>query len=139
MEYLTQIQTYKNTSVPIDTFIFHYGMTQWFQCFILRALRRVIKKNLGIEIPLIDTYNKVKENYRIAADKLVNDVLTNEKYLGKSIIPIPVSCIVVPEENPEGEEGENLQNEEKKIQGKEEKKVEEEKPPEENKEEEAPA
>ena len=134
MEYLTQIQTYKNTSVPIDTFIFHYGMTQWFQCFILRALRRVIKKNLGIEIPLIDTYNKVKENYRIAADKLVNDVLTNEKYLGKSIIPIPVSCIVVPEENPEGEEGENLQNEEKKIQGKEEKKVEEEKPPEENKE-----
>ena len=136
MEYLTQIQTYKNTSVPIDTFIFHYGMTQWFQCFILRALRRVIKKNLGIEIPLIDTYNKVKENYRIAADKLVNDVLTNEKYLGKSIIPIPVSCVVVPEENPEGEEGENQQGgEEKKSQPvKEEKKVEEEKPPEENKE-----
>ena len=134
MEYLTQIQTYKNTNVPIDTYIFHYGMTQWFQCFILRALRRVLKKDFNIEINLIDSYEKVKENYKSAADKIVNDILTNEKYLGKSIIPIPVSCIVVPEENPEGEEGENLQNEEKKIQGKEEKKVEEEKPPEENKE-----
>ena len=134
MEYLTQIQTYKNTNVPIDTYIFHYGMTQWFQCFILRALRRVLKKDFNIEINLIDSYEKVKENYKSAADKIVNDILTNEKYLGKSIIPIPVSCVVVPEENPEGEEGENLQNEEKKIQGKEEKKVEEEKPPEENKE-----
>ena len=134
MEYLTQIQTYKNTNVPIDTYIFHYGMTEWFQCLILRALRRVLKKDFNVEIPLIESYEKVKENYKSAADKVVNDILTNEKYLGKSIIPIPVSCVVVPEENPEGEEGENLQNEEKKIQGKEEKKVEEEKPPEENKE-----
>ena len=136
MEYLTQIQTYKNTSVPIDTFIFHYGMTQWFQCFILRALRRKKKKNLGIEIPLIDTYNKVKENYRIAADKLVNDVLTNEKYLGKSIIPIPVSCVVAPPEN-EGEEGEEAQNNNNNVP--KEKTNEEEKANEENKEEEAPA
>ncbi len=134
MEYLTQIQTYKNTNVPIDTYIFHYGMTQWFQCFILRALRRVLKKDFNIEINLIDSYEKVKENYKLAADKIVNDILNNEKYLGKSIIPIPVSCIVVPEENPEGEEGENVQGEEKKNQGKDEKKVEEEKVNEENKE-----
>ena len=134
MEYLTQIQTYKNTNVPIDTYIFHYGMTQWFQCFILRALRRVLKKDFNIEINLIDSYEKVKENYKLAADKIVNDILSNEKYLGKSIIPIPVSCIVVPEENPEGEEGENVQGEEKKNQGKDEKKVEEEKVNEENKE-----
>ena len=134
MEYLTQIQTYKNTNVPIDTYIFHYGMTQWFQCFILRALRRVLKKDFNIEINLIDSYEKVKENYKLAADKIVNDILTNEKYLGKSIIPIPVSCVVVPEENPEGEEGENVQGEEKKNQGKDEKKVEEEKVNEENKE-----
>ncbi len=110
MEYLTQIQTYKNTNVPIDTYIFHYGMTQWFQCFILRALRRVLKKDFNIEINLIDSYEKVKENYKLAADKIVNDILNNEKYLGKSIIPIPVSCIVVPEENPEGEEGEKCKN-----------------------------
>ena len=134
MEYLTQIQTYKNTNVPIDTYIFHYGMTQWFQCFILRALRRVLKKDFNIEINLIDSYEKVKENYKLAADKIVNDILSNEKYLGKSIIPIPVSCIVIPEENPEGEEGENVQGEEKKNQGKDEKKVEEEKVNEENKE-----
>ena len=104
MEYLTQIQTYKNTNVPIDTYIFHYGMTQWFQCLVLRALRRVLKKDFNVEIPLIDSYEKVKENYKSAADKVVNDILTNEKYLGKSIIPIPVSCVVVPEENPEGED-----------------------------------
>ena len=47
MEYLTQIQTYKNTNVPIDTYIFHYGMTEWFQCLILRALRRVLKKDIN--------------------------------------------------------------------------------------------
>ena len=134
MEYLTQIQTYKNTNVPIDTYIFHYGMTQWFQCLILRALRRVLKKDFNIEINLIDSYEKVKENYKLAADKVVNDILSNEKYLGKSIIPIPVSCIVVPEENPEGEEGENVQGEEKKNQGKDDKKVEEEKVSDENKE-----
>ena len=129
MEYLTQIQTYKNTTVPIDSFIFHYGMTEWFQCFIIRALRRVLKKNYGIEISLIDSFNKIKENYKIAADKLVNDILTNEKYLGKSIIPIPISCIVVPPEN-EGEEAQEIQNNNDNNVVKQ-----EEKPPEENKEE----
>ena len=129
MEYLTQIQTYKNTTVPIDSFIFHYGMTEWFQCFIIRALRRVLKKNYGIEISLIDSFNKIKENYKIAADKLVNDILTNEKYLGKSIIPIPISCVVVPPEN-EGEESQEIQNNNDNNVVKQ-----EEKPPEENKEE----
>ena len=121
MEYLTQIQTYKNTTVPIDSFIFHYGMTQWFQCFILRALRRVLKKKFNIDIPLIDSYNQIKENYKITADKLINDILTNEKYLGKSIIPIHISCVVLPPEN-EGEEGEQNNNKQ------------EEKPSQENKE-----
>ena len=129
MEYLTQIQTYKNTNVPIDTYIFHYGMTQWFQCLVLRALRRVLKKDFNVEIPLIDSYEKVKENYKSAADKVVNDILTNEKYLGKSIIPIPVSCVVAPPEN-EGEEAQEIQNNNDNNVVKQ-----EEKPPEENKEE----
>ena len=128
MEYLTQIQTYKNTNVPIDTYIFHYGMTEWFQCLILRALRRVLKKDFNVEIPLIESYEKVKENYKSAADKIVNDILTNEKYLGKSIIPIPVSCVVAPPEN-EGEEAQEIQNNNDNNVVKQ-----EEKPPEENKE-----
>ena len=41
MEYLTQIQIYKNTNVPIDTYIFHYGITELFQCLIIRALRNL--------------------------------------------------------------------------------------------------
>jgi hypothetical protein len=60
MEYLTQIQLYKNTNIPIDKYIFHYGMAEWFQCLILRSLRRVLKKDINIEIPLIESYEKVK-------------------------------------------------------------------------------
>ena len=64
-EFLTQIQCYKNGSIDIDAFVFHYGMTQWYQALIIRALRRVIKKELGIEFGFVDMFNKIQESYKI--------------------------------------------------------------------------
>ena len=101
IEYLTQIQCYKNGSIDIDAFVFHYGMTQWFQALVIRALRRVIKKELGIEFGFVDMFNKIQQSYKESADKVINDILSKETYIGKSIIPVPVSNVPVEEEKQE--------------------------------------
>ncbi len=98
---MTQIQCYKNANIDIDAFVFHYGMTQWFQGLIIRALRRVIKKELGFEFGFVDMFNKIKESYKIAADKVIKDILEKETYIGKSIIPVPVSNVPTEEEKQE--------------------------------------
>lgn len=107
MEYLTEIQVYKNISIPIDTFVFHYGLSQWYQALVVRSIRRVLKKIYNMEIPLIETFDKIKEKYKEVADKLVENVKTNERYLGKTIIPINISCVVKEEEPPQEEQGQN--------------------------------
>ena len=76
-------------------------MTQWYHALILRALRRVLKKEYGVEFGLIDMFNKIEESYKLNSEKVINNILENEKYLGKSIISIPVSNIPVEEENKE--------------------------------------
>ena len=101
MDYLTQIQCDRNTAIDIDAFVFHSGMTQWYHALIIRALRRVLKKECGIEFKLLDMYNKIEEAYKIGADKVIKDILEKENYLGKSIIPIPVSNVPVEEEKQE--------------------------------------
>ena len=101
IEFLTQIQCYKNSNIDIDAFVFHYGMTQWYQALIIRALRRVIKKELGIEFGFIDMFNKIQESYKINADKVINNILEKETYIGKSIIPVPVSNVPTEEEKQE--------------------------------------
>ena len=68
-------------------------MTQWYQALILRALRRVIKKELGIEFGLVDMFNKIQESYKENADKVIKNILEKETYIGKSIIPVPVSNV----------------------------------------------
>ena len=101
IEYLTQIQCYKNANIDIDAFVFHYGMTQWFQALVIRALRRVIKKELGFEFGFVDMFNKIQESYKVAADKVIKDILEKETYIGKSIIPVPVSNVPTEEEKQE--------------------------------------
>ena len=76
-------------------------MTQWYHALILRALRRVLKKEYGVEFGLLDMFNKIEESYKTNSDKVIKDILENENYLGKSIIPIPVSNVPVEEEKPE--------------------------------------
>lgn len=98
---MTQIQCYKNTGIDIDAYVFHYGMTGWFQALIIRALRRVLKKEFGVEFGYADVFNKVHEAYKETADKVIKDILSKENYLGKSIIPVPVSCIPTEEEKAE--------------------------------------
>ena len=44
---------------------------------------------------------KSKKAYKIGADKVIKDILEKENYLGKSIIPIPVSNVPVEEEKQE--------------------------------------
>lgn len=95
---MTNIKCYKNSIIDIDSFVFHYGMTQWFQALVIRALRRVIKKNLGIDFGFVDTFNKIQESYKNIADKIIQNILETEKYLDKSIIPVPVSYVVNEEE-----------------------------------------
>ena len=73
-------------------------MTQWYQALILRALRRVIKKELGIEFGLVDMFNKIQESYKANADKVIQNILEKETYIGKSIIPVPVSNVPTEEE-----------------------------------------
>ena len=98
---MTQIQCYKNGIIVIDAFVFHYGMTQWYQALIIRALRRVIKKELGIEFGFVDMFNKIQESYKTSADKVIKDILEKETYIGKSIIPVPVSNVPTEEEKQE--------------------------------------
>jgi hypothetical protein len=76
-------------------------MTQWYHALLIRALRRVLKKEYGVEFGLIDMFNKIEESYKINSEKVINDILENEKYLGKSIISIPVSNVPVEEEKQE--------------------------------------
>ena len=76
-------------------------MTQWYHALLIRALRRVLKKEYGVEFGLIDMFNKIEESYKINSEKVINDILENEKYLGKSIISIPVSNVPVDEEKQE--------------------------------------
>ena len=73
-------------------------MTQWYQALILRALRRVIKKELGIEFGLVDMFNKIQESYKANVDKVIQNILEKETYIGKSIIPVPVSNVPTEEE-----------------------------------------
>ena len=77
-------------------------MTQWFQALVLRALRRVIKKELGLEFGFVEMFNEVQESYKENSNKVIKDILDKDKYLGKSIIPVPVSN--VPEEEEKVEE-----------------------------------
>ena len=77
------------------------GMTQWYHALIVRALRRVLKKEYGIEFGLLDMYNKIEESYKLNSDKVIKDILEKENYLGKSIIPIPVSNVPIEEEKQE--------------------------------------
>ena len=77
------------------------GMTQWYHALIVRALRRVLKKEYGIEFGLLDMFNKIEESYKINSDKVIKDILEKENYLGKSIITSPVSNIPVEEEKAE--------------------------------------
>ena len=76
-------------------------MTQWYQALILRALRRVIKKEYGIEFGFTDMFNKIQESYKINADKVIKEILEKETYIGKSIIPVPVSNVPTEEEKQE--------------------------------------
>ena len=98
---MTQIQCYRNSSIDIDAFVFHSGMTQWYHALILRALRRVLKKEYGFEFKLLDMFNKIEESYKLTSDKIIKDILEKENYLGKRIITIPVSNIPVEEEKQE--------------------------------------
>ena len=107
MDYLTQIQCYKNTSIDIDAFVFHSGMTQWYHALIVRALRRVLKKEYGVEFGLLDMFNKIEESYKLNSEKVIKDILEKENYLGKSIISIPVSNVPVEEEKPEENKEQN--------------------------------
>ena len=101
MDYLTQIQVYRNSSIDIDAFVFHSGMTTWYHALIIRALRRVLKREYGIEFKLLDMFNKIEESYKSNSDKVIQDILEKENYLGKSIITIPVSNVPVEEEKQE--------------------------------------
>ena len=76
-------------------------MTQWYHALIVRALRRVLKKEYGVEFGLIDMFNKIEESYKLNSEKVINNILESENYLGKSIIPIPVSNVPVEEEKQE--------------------------------------
>ena len=101
IDYLTQIQCYRNSSIDIDAFVFHQGMTQWYHALIIRALRRVLKKEYGIEFKLIDMFNTIEESYKLNSDMVIKDILEKENYLGKRIIQIPVSNVPVEEEKQE--------------------------------------
>ena len=76
-------------------------MTQWYQALILRALRRVLKKELGCEFGFVDMFNKIQESYKTAADNVIKNILEKETYIGKSIIPVPISNVPTEEEKQE--------------------------------------
>lgn len=97
MDYLTEIQVYKNYAMPIDTYVFHHGMTQWYQAVIIKSLRQVLK-HMNIDLPLIDTFNIIKEKYFNAANELIKYILETERYIEKTIIPMNISCIIKEEE-----------------------------------------
>ena len=79
-------------------------MTQWYQALIIRAIRRVLKKLYGIEINLAESYETIKNQYKQDMDKIIADMLQKEIYLKKTVIPIPISLVVIPEEPEENPE-----------------------------------
>ena len=43
-------------------------------------------------------FNKIQESYKENADKVIKNILEKETYIGKSIIPVPVSNVPTEEE-----------------------------------------
>ncbi len=76
-------------------------MTQWFQALVLRALRRVVKKELGCEFGFVEMFNKLQEDYKSTVDTVIKNILEKETYLGKSIIPVQISNVPTEEEKQE--------------------------------------
>jgi len=60
-----------------------------------------MKKELGIEFGFVEMFNEIQESYKVNTDKVIKDILDKDKYLGKSIIPVPVSYIQEEEEKVE--------------------------------------
>ena len=83
IDYLTQIQCYRNSSIDIDAFVFHQGMTQWYHALIIRALRRVLKKEYGIEFKLIDMFNTIEESYKLNSDMVIKGNVIIQRILGR--------------------------------------------------------
>ncbi len=90
MKFLNEAQVFTNATVPIDTYVLHHGMSEQLSALTVRNLRKILKSNYQVEIDLIDSIEKVNQCITQTSDAVVNSILSEEKYLTKSIIKIDV-------------------------------------------------
>ena len=110
MPYHALATVYKKDIMDIDTYIYHYNLTEWYQALIIRSVRRLLRDKYNVKIPLTETFEQIKQKYNSTVESIISDIKNNYKYLGKSIIPIEESYVVVEEEGAEEAEEEKKED-----------------------------
>jgi len=100
LDYVNEVDVFKNSSLPIDTYMLHYDMTQGYIAYTLRSIKRVLSKNYKVNIDLNVWFDSINQKCNEINNNIYEHVMKNEKYLGKSIIPIEVKP-ELPQENAE--------------------------------------
>ncbi len=114
IDFLNEVEVFKNYSVPIDAYLLHLEASEWFTSLTVRSLRRVLKTHYNITIDLLQTIAQTKDKIRNLENWMVDYVLTNEKYKGKSILPFEIAA-VEPVVEPESEPVNKSNEEQKEI------------------------
>lgn len=100
VEYLNEVELFKNSIIPIDSYILHFNLTEGYIAYTVRSIRRVLKKNYEVIIDLNESFNSLKEKIYQISSSVFDQVIKHEKYKGKSIIHLDVKP-EIPPENPE--------------------------------------
>jgi hypothetical protein len=106
---LDEIELFKNNSLPIDSYVLHKESSQWFTSLITISLFRVLRNNFNCKIDLMQTISNIREHISLLENSTIDFILSNESYLGKTLIPlqiVQIPPVIEPEPNTNG----NLNN-----------------------------
>jgi hypothetical protein len=90
IDYINEVDVFRNINVPIDTYILHCDMTECFLAYTLGSIKRALAKNYKVFIEMNESFNMIKEKINEINGIVYEHLMKNEKYIGKTIIPIEV-------------------------------------------------
>lgn len=90
VDYINEAQVFKNNSMQIDSYVVHHSLSDWLLCLTVRSIRRVLKNSFNIIIDLVDTVSQVKAKHMQMTKFVIDHILAEENYLGKTILPIEI-------------------------------------------------
>ncbi len=79
--------------MPIDSYILHQEASEWFTSLIVRSIRRVLKTKYNVSIELLQTIQDFKEKINKMEISVIEHIMVNENYQGKSILPFNIQPV----------------------------------------------